>query len=156
MSKKSKQSQTHQRRAERRNRNTAKRRAKRSRRTLVAEGVHVIGEPAIPMETHIAYIEAHALIPPDYPRSPTDLWTQLTLALSTLEDPRATGEAVLRAIIILAHTPDPRALEALHHHARLGTVHRDMAQLGADECAAWLEDLGPPPPAPSFDATVLN
>ncbi len=147
---------SHQRRAERRNRNAAKRRAKRRRRTDVSEPVHLITKSSIPMETHIAYIEAHELIPPDYPRSPSDMQTELAMAMTALEDPHASDASILRAIMILAHTPDPRAREALQSYARLGTPYRDMARLGADECATWLEDVGPPLPAPSFAVTALN
>lgn len=146
-----------QRRAERRNRSAAKRRAKRSRRTGVAETVHMIAKPTtISVETHIAYVEAHQLLPPDYPRDVADMQSELAMAMATLEEPRAGDAAILRAIMILAHTPDPRAREALQKYARLGTPYRDMAKLGADECATWLEDLVAPSPGPTFTVTALN
>jgi hypothetical protein len=107
------------------------------------------------VETCTAYMEAHRLLPPDYPSSDADMRAHMTMAIHTLEDPLSPSESVLRAILILGHTPDERALAALRNHASREGMHADMARIAVDECAWWIETSEPElepvrPRAPSY------
>lgn len=98
---------------------------------------------------HLTYMEAHQLLPPGYPTSEAEMRLQVALAVATLEDERASSEAVLRAIMILGHSPDALALASLRARASSGGEHADMADLAADECEHWIASASRMPrPAP--------
>jgi hypothetical protein len=105
---------------------------------------------------HLAYIDAHRLLPPGYPSSAADIRAHAPLAVWTLDDPLSPSESVLSAIMVLGHTPDEFALSALRRHASHNGTHADMASLAADECAWLTETAEPPPNQPPQPNPMLN
>lgn len=105
---------------------------------------------------HNAYVEAHQLLPPGYPSSDADIRAHLSQALGTLADPLSPSDAVLRAILILGHTPDERALTALRQHAADNGTHAAMAEIAADECAWWTESVPRAPVHAPRQSVMLN
>lgn len=168
MSKKRKKTQTSQRNAARRARRAAERRARRraapSREraplrsfTFTRDGLVTLTKvPGEDVDAHLAYLEAHRLLPPGYPTSEAHLRTEMAMALFTLDDPDASPDSVLRAIVILAHTPDERALAALVRYASSGRVHADLAKPAATECDMWLQTGGISPPRAPQPAATMN
>ncbi|MEZ4439286.1 MAG: hypothetical protein R3B72_09365 [Polyangiaceae bacterium] len=168
MSKKQKSQTSQRRNAARRARRTQQRtqqkhqqrRARPSRErgrfqsvTATARGIEVA--PIADLDTYHAYLDAHRLVP-THPMSEAEISAQRAMALFTLEQPPASSEALLRAVMILAHTPDPRALAALRRHAASGAMHADLAVLAADECAMWLEQGGVETPSEPRSSATLN
>lgn len=158
--------------AARRAKRAASRRAKRCHRdgarerragpkhyvtTALWDGTAMIREVSrAELGLHSAYLEAHRLLPRGYPSNHADVRAHGTWALRTLEDPLSPNESVLRAILILGHTPDERALRALRRHASRNRVYAGMARLAADECVFWMETSEPDRERPPQPAAMLN
>ena len=151
MSKKSKKTRSNRRDARRRAARAAERRARRKNAPprdrggvqsfMMTDGGSFSVTPvgADEIDALNTYIRAHDRLPSSYPFGPMEQQRQLSMALSTLGNPLATSDAVLRAIVILGHIPDPRALTALVAHADSRRAHADIAKHAADECAGWIE-----------------
>ena len=137
--------------AERRTRGPSRERPRMTFTAIPAGGfVGVADIPGEEISSLDAYVRAHDRLPPSYPFDEVERGRQLAMALCVLEDRQASGESLLRAIMILGHIPDPRALEALRAHAKSRRPHADIARHAADECAMWLEDArGQPEPTSS-------
>lgn len=123
---------------------------KKAGRPAAATNVFFFGQAAgeeAEMERALRYMAAHQLLAPEYPDM-CDQEEELAAGLRCLEDPTASGAERLAAIMLLAHTPDARALDALQRYARSGAVHADMAELGAEECAMWSATSDEPPCPP--------
>jgi len=139
----------------------SKRQVARSERRRVQRRRHTSRPPNrgldhASIDLHVAYLDAHRLLPPDYPADDENLLVEFVTALRTLENPPASEREILRAIMILAHTPDPRAETALLAYAEAGGVHADMAEIGVAECAMWLQEAEPPSRPLQIGPTMLN
>jgi hypothetical protein len=91
------------------------------------------------------YCQAHSLLPPDYHILGHTTVTQQREALAVMDRPAASSAELLRAIVILGHSPTADALEALERHGASSRTHARMARLAATECAHWLELTAPSP-----------
>lgn len=60
------------------------------------------------------------------------------IALNALADPHGSPGAILRAIVVLGHTPTERAWQALCTHATVDGAHARVAMMAAQECADLL------------------
>ncbi len=80
-----------------------------------------------------AYVMAHELLPPLYPRSMDHVQELAPKAYRILSDPHHE-EGVLEAIMLLGHTPTRRALDTLRGYARSGRPHAVLAKIAALEC----------------------
>lgn len=125
--------------------------------SITADGfVEVMEIPEGEVEHDMAYVEAHRLLPPHYPVDDVDLRTRMAMALFTLDDPTASPEALLHAIIILGHTPREAALSALTRYASSGAPYAGIAKCAASECDMWLRsEVALAEPAPMASA-MLN
>lgn len=151
----------HRKHTQRRQKARAQRRAKRAQKRRSAAGPRSAGprmlvsslSPASPggtttfemgagadMATQLRYLEAHQHLPWGFPWPGCDVEGTLQAALDTLARPMASGEAILEAIMLLAHIPDRRALDSLRRYGASAGVHSDMARLGEDECAMWIRE----------------
>lgn len=119
-------------------------------------GFNVTTIPDGEIDAYHAYLKAHDLLPPGHDvRWPVD-GKELAMAVQLLEDPRAGRRAALKAIMILAHMPDERALAALMKHAESGRAQAAMAKHGAAECRMWLEERVPALSPPGWTTSPQN
>lgn len=88
------------------------------------------------------YIDAHKLLPGTSEEAIRTQQPTIAEALAILEDERADAGAVLHAIVILGHTPEPWAHKALKRYAASNRVHAEVAWVAADECSSWMGDFG--------------
>jgi hypothetical protein len=99
------------------------------------------------------YIDAHKLLPRTSEEAVRTQQPTIAEALAILEDEQAGAGAVLHAIVILGHTPEPLAHKALKHYAASNRVHAEVAWVAADECSSWMGDFGK---TPEMQASQLN
>lgn len=94
-----------------------------------------------------AYMEAHALIPPDFDlRNPEDR-VAAEASLHALSQPETPPDALALAVVVLGHSPTSEALEALVRHGRSRRPFAGIARVASTECAAMIaanDDDGAP------------
>lgn len=88
------------------------------------------------------YFKAHEALPHFYRFDPARRKYQRHLAdsLEQLADPEASLEALTRAIAILGHSPDPRAISALEAYSDAGRELSGMARMALQECLGMLAE----------------
>lgn len=89
------------------------------------------------------YLAAHSLLPPGFDCQNEKSAAVIDEALEVIADPNATASAILRAIVVLGHTPSAMALTALQQHAATDKIHAPVARLAADECVGWISHMQP-------------
>jgi len=113
---------------------------------LPGSGISSSAVPISPADSpHLArYLKAHKLLPFWFRYNPDDRQYQqyLEKALIRLADPDATTPELTEAIVILGHSPVPRAIKALT--ALSGSRHKlsGMARMAAQECLMLMGDDG--------------
>lgn len=166
MSKKSRRSRRQDRRRTRR-RQKSQRRRREDRGLPPVDGIPplIISTMAsTPDEALSTYLAAHVLVPEGHPSPSPASQAHVARALCTLDDPAAPTESVLWAIMVLGHTPEQSALEALERYAASDAEHAAVARHAIDECQQWLDGpqmvdfTAPPQPQPRGATTqpMLN
>jgi len=84
------------------------------------------------------YLEAHALLPYDFEGDRPEAHDAIQDAFTVVADTAASAGALLRAVVVLGHTPTVAALEVLQHHAASDRPHATVARFAADECRDWI------------------
>jgi hypothetical protein len=84
------------------------------------------------------YAAAHSILPPEFYRNANPPDSYINEALRALNDEGANAHALLRAIVVLGHTPNVTALEALRCYGQSDRPHAAIARMATDECSDWI------------------
>ncbi len=90
---------------------------------------------------HMApYLKAHKLLPFFFRYDPAKRRSQryLERSIRVLADPEATAGDLTRAIVILGHCPDQRAVSALQAYGDAELELSGMARMALQECLSWM------------------
>jgi hypothetical protein len=111
--------------------------------TVAEVGCHPVSEAA--SADADLYFFAHSLLPADFVCGEPAPPALVAAAIATLNQPEtATSHDVLRALVLLGHSPSSAALEALSRAVAQGGPWAGVAELARAECADWGAALGAP------------
>ncbi len=86
----------------------------------------------------IRYLNAHQLIPYDYHFDPIRDHSRVEVAATTLEKRDATEAEILRAIVLLGHSPCDTALETLYRWSNSDHLFASVARFALSECQSLM------------------